>query len=643
MKNNIFSMKTVFTVLAALCTVHAVNALTPAELKGTSLITKVIKNNNILNEDISKGLSVWLRFGMLFGAALYEERTVENYGRHGDQKHATINLLNKLFHIGPDFCRISTNSDQAGRFLSLKGMGLIVRTIYNSKKPGDIEDLKNQAENALEKKCKKEDASLEEYPKFIDTLIGSLRECNYWEETNGKSYYPKNFTLCLLYSFVYKKADNRPALKNFFKELCTENLKGTDPSAATEGWANGAFNIKTLNELTFAFEKADEKNAVLDAADSAAFEEIIAAGIVKNLTSMGGMLEMCGYGDAFPTGSKTSFSDCSESTLRNICDIYSLDDKKGTFSANILKNVLWEKAKLPQNITNFYGTYGANEGGNKPWTSAALGKTNLRNAWLKDVIQTNIPYATYNKRYKNNVLKEKKGAYVPSTSKLKKIEIAGLPATETFNNDDVNGYDLDPSTANLIIMLNSILGLNLFDKKNMEEEITQKNFVETYLPQLAKALKSTITIKTVEIKDEQGITKVRDILTFTTNKNQKFRVLITRERHAETEKIKTGENKEGGCVTIQDNQQPSPELQNLFFHAFNYETRIISYSSNKEFCLRGCLTSNTEKIEGVTKIALSADLAGELAEECVKRREAYENDRNFYNTILTRIFHKQNV
>jgi len=185
-------------------------------------------------------------------------------------------------------------------------------------------------------------------------------------------------------------------------------------------------------------------------------------------------------------GKDALFADCMDNSLRILINFLCYNPETKLFDLDRLKERLGTSPH--ETVQTFYKNF------NDP---SSVGDKKIHNAWAQTVI-SNISFVAYNRTLPGEVASGR-GA------------INGLTKENNFYLQPEPGaflYEINPSLKNTIIALNHLLGLNLFTGPNggvTEKEFLDNNFVETYLPKLAEALKSSLpenyTLKNIDSVD----------------------------------------------------------------------------------------------------------------------------------------------
>jgi hypothetical protein len=459
------------------------------------------------------------QFSVIHGAVAWETGTIRRMydlgalGKHGDKiKSRTIALVHKIFYRKPGTTSIA-------EFVATKEIRELTLTdaevarfvadvlLYLHKLP-ETELFKKYKETftALEQADKKKKPiltqtltllrkniakDLEENPDFatyaeplkklLPYIVGAYLECAV--ESCMPAYTPELILLGLL----YKKTNlNRDTVEIYYKRLL-EKINCLNIPADWQEWKKDTFKASDLATIKKELEGTSVSNEnVQSLYEKFVFEQLSPTGFPPDIS----------YSNAKITNGtqSASFADCMDSTVRNVINFLSYNQQTGLFDTALLAQRIG--TTIYPSLKTFY---------DKNATPASAGETAVHSDWAQIAI-SNIPFVSY-----NSALPRK-----AKTSDLGYIKINGAvsPELETFLkdkkytvlSDSETAYELNPSMKNLIIVLNHLLGLNLFAEEPLEKAFIRPDFVEFYLPKLATALKASLPASFIE-KDLKEIDK----------------------------------------------------------------------------------------------------------------------------------------
>lgn len=169
-----------------------------------ALVPQLIRNTTLVENAPSKSqLPKWLKYCIPIGMTCIETHIAENYARYAPEITATSKLLRELFNIKTEDFRIpDPQVDRAGNYISPKIMGKIIRLIFESTQAGGkiLSNRLNCIKPEIKKTFKKTRHKLDKqysrtgfrssFKKFVESLVGSLEECNYWGNNKTPIYAP---------------------------------------------------------------------------------------------------------------------------------------------------------------------------------------------------------------------------------------------------------------------------------------------------------------------------------------------------------------------------------------------------------------------------------------------------------------------
>ncbi len=297
--------------------------------------------------------------------------------------------------------------------------------------------------------------------------------------SGAKPIFPKFTTNAVLLGIVYKLAGMNKRLLQVFYEKLNETIRHTEniPSIFVNdvipaNWVNEKFNPaerQMLGEsLSFAATDFDQLKRY--------YENIVYLFLLPgNYPQIAGYLTTHYYYDLSDPTKVVDFSDCMDNIYRNLFNILLYDKESVSFNLNKIATL----HPIPSFI-NFYTN-------NKDVADAE--SSTLHKRWTQ-VIE-NIPLATYNRKVGTDI----KAHDIGKKGYIKVPE--GIDLGEGYirvgNNDVV--YEIEPSTRNIIIVFNYLLGLDLFANEpgNTPEEkavhaFMRPNFIKTYFSKMCEKL-----------------------------------------------------------------------------------------------------------------------------------------------------------
>lgn len=304
-------------------------------------------------------------------------------------------------------------------------------------------------------------------------IIDSLDEC---DQSRSDVIFSPHTTHMILLGFVYKAcSQNRSTLATFYKTLNQKLDNRLLNSPLDDAW--NADVIKTVTQQ----EALATVGALLEQPLQDNFETFVYF-MFQSLFQSNSLPTPVGYaiakfvyfkGATAEDDKSVTFPDCMENALRNFINIMSYNRETDRFDLSYLKKRLGFDGNFNPNLEAFYQNY---------FNPSEAGLLEAHNAWVELI--SNIPYVVYidktpSSGYTTNFVRvsDSAGEAVKTYCSLKEYSIIA---------DDNYGYNLRPSIKNLILVINHLLNLNLFE--NSEKAFIQDNFIEVYFPLLCKKL-----------------------------------------------------------------------------------------------------------------------------------------------------------
>lgn len=314
-----------------------------------------------------------------------------------------------------------------------------------------------------------------------------------------QQYFPFTPYMFLL-GFVYRSADSRQALADYFKGLQSTLPTEIFMAPLATDWLTKKFSAADIEQTKKALHAAGSDIVKL----SELYESLVITIMKKRRAGMPNNIQ---YKDALFEG--VAFSDCQESLLRNLMNLLAFDDS-GRFSIETLSKKISSDA-IQEQIKHFYS--------NNP-LDADVTKLTTHNAWAN--VAEHQPWVAYNRKLLDGTNETVEaplntqgfmycagvdGAPIFGKEPLEKLFNIGHPpkvcTIEVFGDDfklivnkerdqqstyiivnpvKYHVFEAQPSIKNIIIFFNQMLGLKLYD--NIATEFVGKNFNTTYLPEL---------------------------------------------------------------------------------------------------------------------------------------------------------------
>ncbi len=355
----------------------------------------------------------------------------------------------------------------------------------NSKSKELFENVKKTAENLSQELAKSEgnfkeliDPIALKKADMREVVLGSLRECN---PKNADIIYIPHTTELVILAFVYKScSQDRSALYDFYIRI--NDLLGQKilKNKLEEQWIGESFSPINKNQAFDTVEKiVDEDETLREKNIKNRYEELMYA-----LSQVKSFPVLASYSLSlfvFPNQIQVFYPDCMDNSMRNFINILAYDNETNTFSIAKLKKAL-NKPDTHQ-IDSKLETYL-----NKFSLPGNISSPDAHNLWT-DVI-SNRPFALYKQATAKQDIGDAKGFMniplkkIPQTLQQDVQNGLYIPV-----NKDSYGYETRACLYNVVIILNQLLNLGLFtDEIDCALQITQSNFLDTYLPKFKEAL-----------------------------------------------------------------------------------------------------------------------------------------------------------
>lgn len=454
----------------------------------------------------------------------------------------------------------------------------------------------------------------QKYKIFLQSLLES-------DPHNNTRLYPSYMTERVLLSFVYKKYGSNKKMLITFYEMLNKKL-------------NNKFLIDTFT--CSGYEKIDPEqaqnklNEFLKSENIQTLESHIEDLLfyftqIKEIPQENNYKLVTNYVVGTSTDSST---DCMENTIRNFIRLLAYDPTTQMLSLDTLRKKIKSKTDYNQKFINFLNTY------NDPKYDDS---DDAHREWIQLI--SNIPYAFYNRTRSNDYKLDL------SSGNIKGKTFICLPYHSTHDNSATflkhgilkslgNAYVLEPNIHTLIIVLNHLLGLGLFDQKNMDAEIVRPDFIRNYLPLLCQKLGCL----NYNISNEfygKNFYQINDMnIDFTKNLETKLIfdkytcIFTTKNAHGEM-KVHVHGEKNIHIPHILSNT--ASELLNFIIKTFEYEERITIPHHIPWQSYTFCFLSPLEKIDN-TEFLIDA-LINEDSFDSFSRRD-HENEKVFSNHTM---------
>ena len=301
----------------------------------------------------------------------------------------------------------------------------------------------------------------------------------YKEEKSDKAVFPENTTNIVLLGIVYRFAsDDKNLLKIFY-----ENLNSTIGVAGSifvgekipDGWDDLKFDFGQAATIANKIKDVNIENIAQVVAN---FENIVYVNLLPgNYPPLQSYKTVFFNYDSSVPQKIDNFSDCMEQTFRNFFNILFYKKEIGGFDLNKIPGL-----NINQVLKEFYS---------KQSNAISTGDQAFHNAWTK-VIE-NIPFTAYNRSVNVEIAAYGKKGFIRISEDVKN--------PERFNTDykrvsqGVIAYEIQPSLKNIIVVVDYLLGLNLFEEEKIDGEnkkiaqaLLRPDFIKFYFPKMCEKI-----------------------------------------------------------------------------------------------------------------------------------------------------------
>ncbi|HSC24659.1 MAG TPA: hypothetical protein VLB80_00380 [Candidatus Babeliales bacterium] len=326
-------------------------------------------------------------------------------------------------------------------------------------------------------------------------VFNSLAECN---PQNTDALYPQHMTQMILLAFMYKKySNNRSILKIFYDELNNHLDKKVLISDLNDIWVKDEFKQVTQPQAFGILAKIFSSNNLASTIQQKFAELVYCSQQTQGFpTPIGHSFVVYEY----KSGKEIRLLDCGETPIRNFINLYAYDAEQNKFTHERLKENIDGNNVHPfliEYLTLFDDVNMASS-------------PEAHSTWIKVV--SNIPYATYVKAiddtmgsYKNIGLLANGLIAIPGNEQNQELLHWLAEHKYTILEKTEYGYELLPSIKNVIIVLNHIFGLNLFDDEgDLEKEFTRFDFIDYYFSKLCTKLHATGFLAATKLPDKKS-------------------------------------------------------------------------------------------------------------------------------------------
>jgi len=321
-----------------------------------------------------------------------------------------------------------------------------------------------------------------------------------WDE---KGPFPQVTTHLVMLGLLYAQTGLEPeALDTYFAELERNDIKVAKRPASTVDVARQALQALATDER---WREVDV--AMICRHYEAYVYRLLRMGSYPESESFSYAARLTTCDEKEFRALERSFPDCMDTTIRNVCNLLAFDSAKQAFSIDRLK-AYGGQDRLGRCVELFYTTDFTKE------PNKTLGD---HAAWT--AVISNIPYAAYFQRsdqarrdFGNDqraFLKAPVYIKIPAGDQKNAAlnDYLQKNSYEQVGDEKVQVFEIVPSIRNLIIALDWLLNLNLFEGR-LATEFVRDDFVKTYMPLLCKKialrLDDKISLNDIDARDQKG-------------------------------------------------------------------------------------------------------------------------------------------
>lgn len=301
------------------------------------------------------------------------------------------------------------------------------------------------------------------------------------QEKSTNPMFPRYSTDSVLLGIVYKFAGDNKHLIRIFYEKFNEILMSDTPlktifvddKPIPETWDNDTFDPNNTGQiaapLTFDINDTQSLNQY--------YENLVYVALLPGAyPQIASYTSVSYFYDKQDNTKKVFFSDCMETTLRNLVNILLYDRKKRVFDLNNIPGIM-----PSQELKQFYSTNAS---------ASDTQSLELHKQWVPVI--ANIPFAAYNRKISNHSEEYRDDSHIGYIKIPQGISVSNkyIPVVQTDNI-----YEIRASLRNLIIVFNHIFGLDLFEHEqgnSADEKIAtafaRTDFIKTYFPLMCEKL-----------------------------------------------------------------------------------------------------------------------------------------------------------
>jgi len=166
------------------------------------------------------------------------------------------------------------------------------------------------------------------------------------------------------------------------------------------------------------------------------------------------------------------YANCSDTVVRNIINYITLD-KTGEFNVSLIEGILGENHKVSESLRQFYAAYPS---------PLNQGELSVHSAW--ENVVSNLEFVEYAKAFDGSGLlnrnTEKGFIKLPGGFDPQRFIDEGFTVVDSH----VECFEVRSTAHNLIVILDHILQLQLFNQEPLQQEYFRTGFVVRYLPKV---------------------------------------------------------------------------------------------------------------------------------------------------------------
>ncbi|OGB86182.1 hypothetical protein A3J41_03260 [candidate division TM6 bacterium RIFCSPHIGHO2_12_FULL_38_8] len=436
-----------------------------------------------------------------------------------EQKNtATEDLIEQMFHESGGSFKVTSADNNFVRQLTPEHIGNILKIV--SENQSDFKQMKSELSKYLNplnftRKSGNTLVKVETKYKtrFIKTLVDAVQECSV---ANADRIYPENTAQNIILGYLLAKSNTRQDLQDYLSAVTGKQVALSDEQYNAQDFK------KTLNEAP-------------DLTNVQSFSDFMCASVYQENYVSSFLPKIVVHDNvAYQT---TSFSDCVETTIRNLCNIatYSAQDQK---LGQTPKDVA-----MSADLQNFYSqslhqnpAEVSNKAVHQTWTNLVENKPGMLYGNLLDPdshsairvldqcdgvmpvasIDATLPSRTVTIGSKNYQVQEK--------------QVGGKTYWLVPNGSPLHCYELTTTASNIIVALNDLFNLNLYQST---DDVLQPDFAQKHFESMCAKFDWTVSQNEMQkvINLEQGKSSNVEIAV-NTAEGANFKINLTTKVHS---------------------------------------------------------------------------------------------------------------